>query len=347
MEILSILIYLVLAAGVVFFSVKLSDYIDLLDKKTNVSAAFLGGILLAAVTSLPELFTSLTAVVILPIPNNHYVLGNILGSNAFNLILFIFVFGVFFKKLVNAKVGKGHLITICITTVMYVITTIASIIFDGKGLLWGWFNPMSLLVIAVYVFSIWKTPKTEESEEDENSIECKLTVKQIVVRFIIFALLLIAASIAVTYVVDWISSLFNLGATFGGALFLGVATSLPEATATFNLCRKKNFNAAYGNILGSGVFNFFILALADTLSFRCGTGIYAMDQSALLLICSAALSMIIVVALTIIQIKGLVKQNIGWRIVYLVGGLLIVGGYFTALVLSNINLGIVWAPIVA
>ena len=229
---------------------------------------------------------------------------------------------------------------------MYVVTTIASIVFNGQGLLWGWFNPMSLVVGAVYAFSIWKTPKTEEPDENEED-NCALTVKQIVVRFIIFALLLIAASIGVTYVVDWISSIFNLGATFGGALFLGVATSLPEATSTFNLCRKKNFDAAYGNILGSGVFNFFILALADLMSFRCGTGIYAMDQSALFLIISAVLSMIIVVVLTVIQIKGLVKQNIAWRIVYLVGGLLIVGGYFAALVLSNIDLGIAWAPIVA
>ena len=347
MEILSIICYLVLAAGVVFFSVKLSDYIDLLDKKTSISGAFLGGILLAAVTSLPELFTSLTAVVILPTPNNHYVLGNILGSNAFNLILFFFVFAIFFKKLVNAKVGKAHLITIALTAVMYVVTTVASIVFNGFGLLWGWFNPMSLVIAAVYVFSILKTPKTEEAEVDENEVESPLTVKQIVIRFIIFALLLISASITITYVVDWISSLFNLGATFGGALFLGVATSLPEATATFNLCRKKNFNAAYGNILGSGVFNFFILALADALSFRCGTGIFAMDQSALFLICSAILSMIIVVVLTIIQMKGLVKQNIIWRIVYFAGALLIIGGYFTALVLSNINLGIAWAPIVA
>ena len=67
----------------VFLSVKLSKYVDLLDKTTKVSGAFIGGVLLAAVTSLPELFTSISAVVFLR--ENNLVTGNILGSNLFNL----------------------------------------------------------------------------------------------------------------------------------------------------------------------------------------------------------------------------------------------------------------------
>ena len=50
-------LYVVLLVAVVYLSMKLGDFVDLLDKKTNVSGAFIGGVLLAAVTSLPELFT--------------------------------------------------------------------------------------------------------------------------------------------------------------------------------------------------------------------------------------------------------------------------------------------------
>ena len=49
--------YIVLAALVVFLSVRLSYYVDCLDKKTSLSGAFIGGVMLAAVTSLPELFS--------------------------------------------------------------------------------------------------------------------------------------------------------------------------------------------------------------------------------------------------------------------------------------------------
>ena len=75
--------YIVLAALVVFLSVRLSYYVDCLDKKTNLSGAFIGGVMLAAVTSLPELFTSLTAVLALDQPD--LVQGNVLGSNIFNI----------------------------------------------------------------------------------------------------------------------------------------------------------------------------------------------------------------------------------------------------------------------
>ena len=49
------LIYLALAAAVVLLSIKASIYVDLLDKNTKLSGAFIGGVLLSAVTSLPEL----------------------------------------------------------------------------------------------------------------------------------------------------------------------------------------------------------------------------------------------------------------------------------------------------
>ena len=47
------LIYVLLALAVVGFSIKAADYVDLIDKKTNISGAFIGGVMLAAITSLP------------------------------------------------------------------------------------------------------------------------------------------------------------------------------------------------------------------------------------------------------------------------------------------------------
>ena len=76
--------YLVVAAFVVILSIKASNYIDLLDKNTELSGAFLGGIMLSAVTSLPELFTSISATVLLNRPG--LCMGNILGSDLFNLV---------------------------------------------------------------------------------------------------------------------------------------------------------------------------------------------------------------------------------------------------------------------
>lgn len=349
MGILAICSYIVVAGLVVFFSIKLSDYVDLLDKKTNVSGAFLGGILLAAVTSLPELFTSLTATIM--IRDNHYVVGNILGSDLFNMCLFFIIYIFFFGKMVKEKVNKSHILSLTITAIMYGLTVIASFIFDFHGCLIGWFNPISIAILAMYVFSIIKTPKEEESESDDDN--STLTVKQIITLFIVFSILLIGASIGMTYLVDWISNIFSIGSTFGGAIFLGVATSLPEMTATIQLSKKKNFNAAYGNIIGSCVFNFFILTLADALSFlvkdEAGNyiGIYRMDQSTFLLIICSFVSIIALMITLVIKQKGKLKDTVGYRILYYAVAIILVTSYIVFTVLSNIDLGLSFAPIAA
>ena len=155
------------------------------------------------------------------------------------------------------------------------------------------------------------TPKTEDADDEAKS---DITLKQLIVRFIICAILLIGASICLTYVVNSVSDKLNLGKTFAGALLLGLVTSLPELVSTVSLCRRGNFNASIGNILGSNIFNFFILFLADLLSFTKGnTNIYpyfkdgaAGMQSMLLLVLGAAAS---VFALIMIAVKSQAPQK--------------------------------------
>lgn len=335
----SLICYLIVAAIVVFLSIKLSDFVDLLDKKTKISGAFLGGILLAAVTSLPELFTSFTATLF--IGNNHYVIGNILGSDLFNITLFAIVYLVFFKKLTTKTISKSHMLSMLFIGLLYITVTVASFVFNFNKILWGWFNPLSILIVAIYVLSIIKTPKFSESDEKEDT--SKLTVKQIVILFITFSVLLIGASIGITYLTDWVVEVFNMGSTFGGALFLGVATSLPEMTSTITLCKKKNFDAVYGNILGSNVFNFLILSIADVLSFKAGP-LYTIDQSSFLLIIFGAISIIVFTISLLIHIKKGIKDKTTNRILYSVFAVILLASYVSYLVLANINLGLSFAP---
>ena len=51
-------LYILDLALMVYLSFTLGNIVDMLDKKTKISGAFIGGVLLAAVTSLPELFTA-------------------------------------------------------------------------------------------------------------------------------------------------------------------------------------------------------------------------------------------------------------------------------------------------
>ena len=337
-----ILLYVVTAAIVVFVSLKLSDFLNIIDKKSNISGAFLGGVLLAAVTSLPEFFSSLTATVF--VKNNDYVLGNVLGSNLFNMMIFALIFFLFFKKMVEKKVSKYFLVSMAFSGALYVLTTIAGLIFVPNGWLLGYFNPVSILVIAVYVVSIIKTPKIEEPEEEEK--ECKITLRTAVILFVIFAVVLVGASIFLTYLTDGISVKYNLGASFGGALFLGVATSLPELTSTINLARKKNFQAAYSDLIGRCIFNFLILTFSDALSFSCKSNVYRFDQSAFMMIIFGAVEFIALLVALILLIKGVDGSKIQNRILFYALGTILIGSYVAFIVLSNVNLGIPFAPFI-
>ncbi|MEF9920073.1 MAG: sodium:calcium antiporter [Erysipelotrichaceae bacterium] len=280
--------YLILAILVVVFSVRLSTYVDALDKKTSLSGAFLGGVLLAAVTSLPELFTSLTAVLVLDEPQ--LVQGDVLGSNVFNLCIIAGLMLFTFNGYKKSKVSSSHKSTLYYGIVMYVLVAIAIIKPIDIPLGPIHVNLMTILIIVVYAINV-KMMKNDDSAANEEECNLDLTVPQIAMRFLFFSLLLVGVSILLTQVTSKIAADLGLGATVAGAVFLGVATSLPELSASISLVKMGNFNASFGNVVGSNLFNFTILCFADFLYTK--GGIYLNDGQVFNLIIFGAISSVL------------------------------------------------------
>lgn len=317
MEALIICGYLALAAVIVFLSIKLSDYVDLLDKTTKLSGALLGGVLLAAVTSLPELFTSLSSVIM--VGETDYVIGNILGSNIFDAIVLGILIVIFIKNFQEQKIAKCQLWQFGTLILMYGVTSLAVFLPDSIKkyiVLGGWFNIGSILIIGLYIFSIFKLDRTDSTSLETEERPSKLTLKQIIVRFSIAAVLLISASIGITYISDMIVDTWKIDATLAGALLLGVMTSLPEVISTFNLFLKKNVNAGCGNIIGSCVFNFTIISVSELFSFT-DTVFDKNGEASKLIIFGAAAVVLLLAAVAfklmtdknIIHESGLKKEN--------------------------------------
>ena len=321
-------IYAALAVCVVFFSIKLANYVDLIDKKTDLSGAFIGGVILAAVTSLPELFTSISAVLFVKQPD--LVMGNILGSNLFNMCIFGGAALVAAKSLCKSTIGNSHLKTTVITFVMFAIMLLP-VVFKKDYTVVG-ISVYSIILLVLYACSIkFMAGDSAESEGEDTS---DLTLKQIIIRFVIMAVLLVTASIFITIAADHLSEEFKLGKTVGGALFLGVATSLPELTSSIALIRKGNFNACAGNVMGSGVFNFCIISVADIL-YRGGSVYISNDKSSSYLNIFGLVAAAAVGAILIIKQRKKDSENAGLKLFYRIGGLAILGCYAAFLVLSN------------
>ena len=283
------ILYLVVAALVTFMSIKASEYVDMLDKTTSLSGAFLGGILLSAVTSLPELFTSISSTLMLDQPG--LCIGNILGSNIFNYAMLSFFILTAVAKFAKCSLSKIHFVV-----AVSVVFMGGLILCNKYGFLAfdiGNVSVTSILIILLYVATVWvmyKMGGTSETEDDGEPVT--LSRKQILTRFTLVSVGIVVFSIILTYITDELSVRLNLGKTVAGALFLGVATSLPETASTFTLFKIKNYDIAVGNIVGSCLFNFTILSVADF--FYRGGGIYTIaDTSTMNLIIFASVASVL------------------------------------------------------
>ncbi len=288
--------YIATVVVIVFLSIKLGKYVDIIDAKSNISGAFIGGVLLAAVTSLPELFTSLSAVWI--VRENSMIIGNILGSDLINLAFFGVLLLIFGRGLKSAKFSVFYYTALIVSCGMYALVSVG--LYLAEYMQFTWFSVVSPMILVLYVLFVGKMPKTAEaqaSKKDEG-----ITLKQAFIRFAVCAVLLIGASIAMTYVADIVADKLGLGKTFAGALFLGVATSLPELISSGTLCYRKNYNAAAGNIIGSNIFNFAILFIADVFSFAPGgTGIYILNKDSNWLLIFGACATVVTLAMMLVK----------------------------------------------
>ena len=275
----ALLIYLVLAFGVVFTTSKISDCVDNLDKLTNLGAAFIGGIFLAAVTSLPELITSISSAAI---GSPDLIFGNILGSNFFNMLILAVVDIIFIKLMFMNKV-KSMRKTNFFTIIMYLVIVIPLLVswlittINGNEFNLFNFTPIgisfvSIIIIIVYGISIKAladdSVTTDDDENDNTKNELNTTVSKEVIKFIAWSILLVLLSLILTMSVDSLSASLQLGDSFAGALFLAIATSLPELTAVIRLVQLHNYDAAVGNVIGSNVFNFTIISVVDVIFFK-------------------------------------------------------------------------------
>ena len=266
------LAYLIMAAIVVVLSIKISDYVDSLDRNTKLSGAFLGGILLSGVTSLPELFTSVSATMLLGHPE--LCVGNVMGSDLFNLTALSVIILGYSKRFTKGRISKSYRHVVIIVLAIYGLLASNYMNIVNFNILHV--NITSILIAVVYLLGAKYLAVAEDVEADDEMIQYqarkmadgKHRPDRILARFAITAIALVIASVLLTVLTNEISDKMELTKTWAGAILLGVATSVPELTTSLRLFKLKNYNIAVGNIVGSNLFNFLILVAADFVAIN-------------------------------------------------------------------------------
>ncbi len=242
--------FLLLAFLTVILSIRLSYYGDKITKQTKVGAAFVGGLLIASITSLPEFVTSVSAVVI---DNAALSFGDIVGSNMFNVFILAVYNIYFFKKDVFKNTSRKYIFECLILITDYIF-----IVLGTNNIFINFVTFFLFCAYLIYMISVLKNKDEESNEEPDKK------VNYVFIKFILTAVVMVFLSIMLTKEADKIAHMYpSFSSSSIGAMLLGITTSLPEVVTTFSLLKLGNFNMAASNMLGSNIFNFLVLAISD------------------------------------------------------------------------------------
>ncbi len=263
-------VYAFLAVLVILVAGKLSKIVDDVDNNTNVGGALIGGVLLAGVTSLPEFIASLTAAIS---GQPGLAFGNIFGSNVFNVLILGVVNLIFIKKAFLSNISKNNRNANYLLMLIYLVILLPMTFYifftDANPIRLNFlhFGLISLFIVAIYFVNIKYNPDDGISVT-EKVADPLFNLKKSVITFALLSVALVVVAVFITLVTGEIAVKGNLGESFAGSLFLGVATSLPELTAVYTLVKLNNYDAAVANIVGSNLFNLVVLAVVDFVTFN-------------------------------------------------------------------------------
>lgn len=289
------------AVCIIFSGIKLSQLGDQLAVITGWGRAWLGLVLLATVTSLPELISGISAVTLVNAPD--LAAGDIFGSCVFNLMILSVLDFILRKPLVSC-VKSSHIVVALWGNVLLLLSSAAIYFAPGTPVTAGisWFTPFIIFIYLLSVNSMFhydKSLKPADVHEGKSGAgaENKSTVIQ---QFVMHAAIVVGAAVFLPYFGNRIAEHTGLHQSFFGTLFLAATTSLPELVVSIAAVRLGAVDMAVGNLFGSNIFNFFILAL-DDIFYREGS-LYAAISS------SHLLSAFIIVLMSTVACLGLLLR---------------------------------------
>jgi len=240
---------------------------DIIAEKTGLSHSWIGLILLATVTSLPELITGLSAVTIADVPD--IAVGDIMGSCVFNLAIMIVLDLLHRDEPIFVRAHQGHILAAGFGIVligwagMSVLLAEHQFTFNIGHV--GLYSPIliGLYLIAIRTVFQYERNQREEFVEDVAARYGEITYSQAVRRYVLAAAVLVAAGVWLPFVGADLAEAMGWRTTFVGTLFVAAATSLPELVVTIAALRLGALNMAMANLIGSNLFNMLVLAIDD------------------------------------------------------------------------------------
>jgi len=314
--------FLICVLLVLFFGAKLSRYGDIIAEKTGLSGFWVGLLLLAAVTSLPELITGIGAVAVVGGRDGaNLAMGTAFGSNMFNLVIIAIMDIMYRHGPLLSVAGHGHRLSAGLGILL--------IAFAGGSILlstevWGgaigWVGIYSLVLVLLYLWGsrrILRFERKQGAEIGPLRYE-KISPRRAYLGFAIATLIIIGAGTWLAVIGDEIATATGWGATFVGSLFLAATTSLPEMVVAFVALRIGAMDMAIANVLGSNMFNIGIGVFCYDIFYRSGSIFSASSSSHVFTAAIVILMTLIVIAGLTFRLRRKTPLRISWYAIALI-----------------------------
>ncbi|HVO17068.1 MAG TPA: sodium:calcium antiporter [Alphaproteobacteria bacterium] len=242
---------------------------DIIADKTGLSGDWIGVILLATVTSLPELITGVTAVTVAQVPN--IAVGDVLGSCVFNLAILVILDFLHRGESVYQRAHQGHILSAGFGIVLIGFVGL-NLLITNQGLTYaighvGLYTPIIVALYALSVRSVFTYERREMEQFAEKTTDRypEITLRTATKRFAAASVVVVVAGVWLPFVGADLADAMQWNRSFMGTLFVAGVTSLPEVVVTIAALRIGALDMAIANLLGSNLFNILILAIDDML----------------------------------------------------------------------------------
>ncbi len=272
------LLFIFTSAIIVVAGHRMTIYGDVIGDRSPLGYTWVGTILLASVTSLPELVTAFT---VSTLGEADIVIGNIFGSNNFNMLI-IFIIDIILIVPILNRVEKSHSVNgiFAIILSQIVMFSLAFQWLIGRDNL-GFYAKLpvgldSILIFAGYIYAMYYIFKQSKAETTKaaQKIEDKyahISTRMAYIKYSAYALIIVTSGIFMGILgarlanapVELFGMSITLGGTLMGTLFFAITTSLPELVVTISAVKLKSYDMALGNVMGSNLFNLAIIGMAD------------------------------------------------------------------------------------
>lgn len=307
--------FFVLLIAIGLAGVKLSRYGDIIAEKTNMGGTWVGLLLLATVTSLPELITGISSVTAANAPN--IAVGDALGSCVFNLLILVVIDFIYRKESVYTRARHGHIISAGFGVVLIGIVAVnlilgklgSSITFYNIGL----YTPIIFLLYILAMRTVFRYEQEHLDAYTEESVKRypDVSLQQAFLRYLAAAAVVVAAASYLPFIGNAIAEQMGWHKSFVGTLFIALATSVPELVVTIAAVRIGALNMAVANLFGSNIFDILIIGIDDVFYIKGSLLADAAPIHAMTAVSAMIMTGIAIVGL-LYRPVGRVLKTVGW-----------------------------------